>query len=110
MFVRSGIKEDGSLFENNRNYRGKLTVSQEDLDFLERVNNIIFQVILTISFKPELVTPMSEPERGKGFGAVKEKKLIYPLFHRKKLSAKIRNQIEFTPRQHFTKKNTLAKW
>lgn len=52
-----GVTEEGDLIHTAENIGGMLSISEEDNKFLEHISNVCFQILLTLEYRKELITP-----------------------------------------------------
>ena len=68
---RSSVTEDGALRNNYERNQGDLETSQEDIAFMKKVDSILAQILLSLTYRPDLLgeEALSAPGKPKGFGA-----------------------------------------
>lgn len=71
---RSGVTEQGTLENNFENSQGDLALSSEDVTFMKKVDAILCQVLLALTYRPDLLgeEAIATKEKPKGFGAAGE--------------------------------------
>lgn len=66
----TAVKADGSLIYDENESWGKHTISIDDKAFLQRIRNLVVNVLLTLEFAPALLMPVSDADikiKSKGF-------------------------------------------
>ncbi|MEG3899007.1 MULTISPECIES: hypothetical protein [unclassified Microcoleus] len=66
----TAVKNDGALIYDENESLGKHTISIDDKAFLQRIRNLVINVLLTLEFSPSLLTTVTESEikrENKGF-------------------------------------------
>lgn len=68
----TAVKSDGTLIYDEKESLGRHIISTEDKAFLQRIRNLVINVLLTLEFLPSLLTTVTESEiktKNKGFQA-----------------------------------------
>ncbi|MEG4455953.1 hypothetical protein [Microcoleus sp. N9_A1] len=66
----TAVKTDGTLIYDENESLGRHTISIDDKAFLQRIRNLVINVLLTLEFAPDLLMPVTESEiktKNKGF-------------------------------------------
>lgn len=66
----TAVKANGTLIYDENESLGKHTISIDDKAFLQRIRNLVINVLLTLEFSPSLLTTVTESEikrKNKGF-------------------------------------------
>ncbi|MEG3908664.1 hypothetical protein [Microcoleus sp. POL10_C6] len=66
----TAVKADGSLIYDENESLGKHTISIDDKAFLQRIRNLVINVLLALEFSPDLLMSVTESEikrKNKGF-------------------------------------------
>jgi hypothetical protein len=78
----SGVAEDGTLKNDFSQTTGNLNLSKADHDFVKRVERIVCQVLLALTYRPDLLGAEALPKQAqaKGFGGAgkAETSTLYP--------------------------------
>lgn len=83
-FSSTIVNSDGTLFYRN-SFDG-INLTEKDSDFIERVRNIVINVLLALTYTPELFSEMNYQDKiniapKRGFTPIKEKEEVrYPLW------------------------------
>ncbi|MBD2385994.1 hypothetical protein [Cylindrospermum sp. FACHB-282] len=72
----TAVSSSGELIHNDNNSLGRNKIDQIDRVFLERVRNIVINILLSLEYSPEFISDVAEENlqvQPKGFGVPKQK-------------------------------------